>query len=342
MSDIRKQLFKLQMNHIEKMLSPGLLAQQSVSEAEKCLEWLKAHTIEQAFCAEELHELAVNLILKSEFDDLMVEARAADVLLFLKADIHDTKVLSDLIQTDHVHEFISFLMSLTDARRLLIHQIVASPVYSELISGVLYTGIRGFFIEENFLSKVPGLSSLLKVGKWGVSKAVPNMEATIENTASAYIKNNINRIIQLSEKVIDHSLSAEQIQSSGFKLWEKISDTKISSLFSLIKASSLKSVFSLQAKIWNHLRLQPFCADLLREFCAAWFEQNKQVTLYDALKGLGLKDEIVLEMTEKIAFYVGRLSQKDNFLMARVQAHLERFYESAEVKILLSSREEVV
>jgi len=332
MSELEKKLFALQLSYIETMISPSLFTSKAKQEIENVLSWSCTHTFGELFSRDQWQSLVQASLLAPTLNDRVIEARVSDVLVFLSLETHSTATWGDLLEENRMRELLAFLSGFSDVQHLVIRQLISSPAYQEMLFDVVYASIRGFMTEGNFLSRLPGFSSLLKVGKWGMSKAVPNVEETLENAAKVYIKNNIHRLSLMSEKMIERHLTPESIERVGLKLWGKLQGKSVSFVMAFLQESYVRSAIGLQAKIWAHLKEQPYFQAAIDQYAKAWYQKNHMKTLGELWGTLGISDARLLDWVEKWLEPVMHLVQKDQFLISRIRHHLAGFYESDGVK----------
>jgi hypothetical protein len=332
MSELGKKLFALQLSYIETMMTPSLFTSKVKKEIEGVMVWGRNHTFGELFSEGQWQSLVHASLLAPTLNETVVEARVSDALVFLSLETHATATWGDLLEESRMREFLTFLSGFSDVQHLVIRQLISSPAYQAMISDVVYASIRGFVMEGNFLSRLPGFSSLLRVGKWGMSKAVPNVEEVLENTAKVYIKNNIQRLSLMSEKMIERHLTPENIDRIGLKLWGRLQGQSVALLMAFVEESYIRSAVGLQAKVWEHLKAQPYFHTVIEQYTKAWYQKNQTKTLYDLWCTLGISESTLLGWVEQWLEPVMHLVQKDQFLIGRIRHHLEDFYETDAVK----------
>ena len=96
-----------------------------------------------------------------------------------------------------------------------------------------------YMLAENIIAKkVPGVSSLIKIGKFAVNKTMHSLEAAIENKVKSYIESNLENTIKRSERSLNEYFNKTQIVDMSEEIWESVAKTKLSEYFSAIDAKA--------------------------------------------------------------------------------------------------------
>ena len=256
------------------------------------------------------------------------------------ASSHNKKTaLEDIFARKQYDDIVDKAVSLKKARKDLIRRFVTSPVYSQQISEVLFTGIKEYMLEENIIAKkVPGISSLIKVGKFAVNKTMHSLEVAIENKVKSYIESNLDNTIKRSERSLNEYFTKTRIVDTGEEIWESIAKTKLSEYFSAIDANDMEDFIIIGYDFWLHFRKTKYFKGIYTELVKYFFKKYGNRELDVIIGDVGVTREMVIcELSEIIAPGIEKALSM-GYLEERIRARLESFYFSQKAASLISPK----
>lgn len=134
-----------------------------------------------------------------------VVTQVADAVLEKAAEQPTT--FGELLEEDHFEAVLAQALRLREPRERAIHACLNHPLVSDMVSEMLYTGIKNFLLEENALAKLPGVSSMMKLGRKSVGRAMGGLEETIRE----YLRHNIRNTLKTGEQWLNRQLTDERI-----------------------------------------------------------------------------------------------------------------------------------
>ena len=100
----------------------------------------------------------------------------------LQNPLNKTTSLEELLNAREYDRIVDHVIELEDLRRQIVRAVLQNPSVVQLISDLIYHGVKSYLVDENALTKkVPGMSSLMKMGK-GVMERMGSLDAALENT----------------------------------------------------------------------------------------------------------------------------------------------------------------
>lgn len=258
----------------------------------------------------------------------------------LQSPLNENTAVEELLNVRDYDLIVARLISLEDLRRDLVRAVLSNPTYSDFLSDLLYQGIKDYLLEENVLAKkVPGMSSLVKMGK-GVIGKMGNLDNALENTLKSYIQRNIRATVDMSERLIERALEAPKLQAIARHYWSRIKTVKLSEATRYVGRDDVDDSADIVHAVWNHLRQTEYARQLSTELVHAWFEEYGQRPLLAVLDDLGLdRNRLALEAWQLLLPFVEAI-RASGHLEARVRAHLEPFYQSDAVAAMLATQTE--
>ncbi len=246
--------------------------------------------------------------------------------------------LEDIFPRKPYDDIVDKIGGLDRARKDLIGRLVNSSVYAQQISEVLFTGIKEYLLAENiFAQKVPGVASLIRLGKFAVSKTLHPLEVAVEKTVKTYIENNLGNTIRRSETSLNAYFDEPHIIEMGDEIWESISDTRLSEYFKMLNADDMEDFIIIGHDFWLHFRKTPYFKGIYTDLVHFFFEKYGDRELDLIAEDVGVTEEMVVnELTQTLSHGIEK-ALSSGYLEERIRARLEDFYLSSRTAALLGS-----
>ena len=119
----------------------------------------------------------------------------------------DPATVGELLNEAHFEAILEQALRLKTLREKAIHACLNHPLVSDMVSEMLYTGIKNFLLEENVLAKLPGVSSMMKLGRKSVGKAMGGLEDSIRD----YLRHNTRATLKTGEQWLNRQLTDQHI-----------------------------------------------------------------------------------------------------------------------------------
>lgn len=249
--------------------------------------------------------------------------------------VHNTAI-KDLLSKRSYKLLVNKLVETDVLRKIIVARAMESTVYSELISDVLYNGIKGYLLDENFLVKMRGVSALVKAGKWGISKSLPKLDETIESSTKPYIQANIERSIELSQEFLESKLDEDNIKSVANSIWKQLRTKKLSSLSTTLNDETIDELAGIAERIWEDIRKSKSADKICSAIAGLWLETYGDQAILPLLDSIGIgKDEIISQI-QAYAPAIAQQAEDSGLLEARIRAQLTPFYASKKARKILA------
>lgn len=289
--------------------------------------WLQRAPLGDLVTPDQVNALIARQVVERPLPRAIAEIAASMSRRVLEAPGNRRTSLADICPRASFDAAVAKLAGLEDARRELIHRLVTSTVYTQQISDALFTGIKDYLLTENILAqKIPGLASLIKLGKFAVNKTMQPLEAAVEKTVKAYIESNLGSTIRRSEQSINAYFDQNRISSLGNNVWSGVASRPISDYSGLLDGEDLDDLVALGLDFWLHFRKTPYFKEIYTDLVQAFFVQQGDRPLAAVLADYGLTEKIaVSELMQMLAPGIAR-ARADGYLEQRIRAQLESFY----------------
>ncbi|KZY97064.1 hypothetical protein A3743_21255, partial [Oleiphilus sp. HI0072] len=252
---LSKQLLELHLKHELECFNSDRFIELCDSETEFLLKAVGEIHLNKFVSAKQIKQVIYENVVSSSIPGAIAEVagEAADTLFTSKK--HQETLLNQIISKKDFEEFIDKALELKEQRNKGIDKVIELPIYAELISGILYQAILRYIYESNLISKnIPGVSSMLKMGRNVVSKAAPKIGSGVEESVKSFIIDSLDFILDESKKFLEGSVSDEQLRDSAMELWEAIENKPMSEFQQGMDSLDLSEFIALGYDFWLKFR----------------------------------------------------------------------------------------
>lgn len=331
-------LQQLEQLHVQFLLSriqgEGLL-ETIEREATAIYAWGETATLAQLLDAGQLKQHISRLVKTVPFTPEMRAVIVNGVITAINSDLNDSANLQTIVPKKEYDKAISHYAKFEKVRMDIVRIILESPIYSELISDVLYHGIKDYVMTENPLVKnVPGVSSLMKFGAKSLNKAMPKLEETAEAAIKKFINSNLRSSVDLSERILNNALSENNIRTIADHFWGSLSEKEFAKAQKYVDQDKVDSTAKLAEEFWQEIRQTEYLHNMIHQIVDYVFERYGERKLAEFVTDMGYgKDFITAELKLILPDLLGRDVIKQ-IAEDRIRANLRDFYSSAEVTAL--------
>ena len=321
--------------HVMKQLSGTALAGLVERESAGFVEWLAARPVTAIADEVRVRDFLLRNVFEVSPGTRLLEQIGTLATQALQSPLNRTTRLEELLNASEYDLIVDRIISLEDARREIIHAVMQNPSVTQLISDLVYNGVKNYLMEDGGLAKrVPGMSSLMKMGK-GVMERMGSLDAALENTLKSYVKRNTRATMEMSERLVEHAMEAPKLKAVARQFWQQVKSMPLERATVHVRRDDVDDVVAIGSTIWNHFRQTTYARELLNELVHVWFENWGGLPASSVLETLGLdgarlRDEVTLALTPLV-----EEMERSGFLEAKVREHLQAFYGSPEVEGLL-------
>lgn len=245
---------------------------------------------------------------------------------------HQQMPMRQLINRQIYDVMVERIVSRPALRQEVIHSVLGSPVYHRLLSDVLYHSISDYLMKENPLSKnVPGMSSLMKMGK-GVIGKLGNLDQAIEQTIKHYLQHNIRGTAAFSETLVDQALNADTLRALADQLWPRLEAYELGQA---TRHLELEGLSYLAMVFWNQVRQTDYMKQQVSYLVKGWYAQFGDEPAMDVLDNLGIRREQLVREVVALGYPLVSAWVRSGHIEKRLREHLQRFFTDAGTQHLL-------
>lgn len=282
-----------------------------IASAEFVMDWVQRNVVDRPITPEVTDLIRRNVQATYEFLDT------------------DATTVEEVVPRELYDRVIEVVIDLQALRRHVTHQLVTSSVYSMLIANVLYQGIKGFILTENvFARKIPGASSLVRLGQNALNAAAPKLEKGIDEQLVRFINSNIHQTVTDSEKFLDKSLDPKMIRKLADEAWDNNAQERMADLTEYVDAGSVEVVTGIVQDFWLHYRDTAFFWTLVQELVDSFFARYGDRDIRSILADMGLDEATLVQEATLIVTPVVEKALASGYLEQRIRRRLSPFYAS--------------
>lgn len=334
MSSKATALLEAHRQHLLAQFTPEHMNATLSREVNAFFDWSQTQPINQVVKLETIQSVAQRYVLAQPVSSGLTQQILHIIKAAINSPLNDKTYVHQLIEHQDYLAIVDKVASHEQLRKDLIHTAVGNPVYAKLLSDIVYQALNDYLINENPLAKkVPGMSSLMKMGKGLMESTGGN--AAIESALKSYLHKNTQKIVDISEKILLKTLDAKQIHHVADQIWHKIKGAPLSLGKQYVSDNDIEFALNEGAKVWNHFRQTAYAKDMLNELIAAWFNEFSGRDGLSILADLNISREQLLEEVLVFAQPVVAAMLASGFIEQRIEAQLSDFYNSPVVAELL-------
>lgn len=339
-SPLRSALLELHIKHELQQLEGSKFLELCDQEIQFIFTELQSAQLTDIVQADQINKVIFDNVVEAPIPGAIAEiaGEAADALFNSKS--HRNTKLKQIISKKSYIEFIDKALELKEQRKQGIDKIIDLPIYADLISGILYQSIVRYIYDNNMLSKnIPGVSSILKMGRNAVNKAAPKLGSGLEDSIRGYISDSLELILVESKAFLDESVSDEELKVSAIELWDVLENKKLAEFQEGMSSLDLSEFISLGYDFWLSFRKSKYFKHSYETIVTYFFDKYGNQPLQVLMDDLEITPERTLEYIQLFAPKALQALKETGLLEALIRRHYESFYNSDEIITLLEKQQ---
>lgn len=254
--------------------------------------------------------------------------------------VHGQTTLSDLLPDGLFEEFLGKVLEMRDLHEWVVHEAVANPVYSLLVTDIVIEGLRGYLHHGGERAgRLPGMRQASALGRGLLKGALPALEATLEESLRAYLQTRLQDLLRGSEVFLLNLFDHEQVRSLATEGWDMIKGKRVSDFQEGVSGLDIEEFFVIGYELWRSLRTTPFYGAMLDTGIDAFFDKYGDTTLREVLDEMGITQDTAIREATRFAPHVLSVLRRKRLLEPMVRRHLEGFYATGAVAAILAGTE---
>lgn len=258
--------------------------------------------------------------LDAAIEALPVPDLTTTALAVLDSALEDGTPVGDLLPREDYDRAAAAMSGMTDLQDAIVEQITTSKVYADLISHVLLQGIRNYVTVESPIARVPGASSLMKMGQNAFDTAAPRLSKGIEKQLTSFVSANLQDTLRESRTYLTKVVDETALQDVAADMWERNAETPVADLAALIPQDTLAELTEIVRDVAGHVLQTPSFRDAARSVLQA----NAARPVGEVLAEAGITADTVVAQARP---WILRAAD-DGVLEELVRQRLTAFYET--------------
>ena len=248
-------------------------------------------------------------------------------------DVQSRTTLADLMPDHHFKQLLDKVLELKQVREYIIHELVVNPVYSALVSDVLYHSLRSQLMQHTLGGKQGG-AALLSWGKDLLRHLPAGFEESVEFNLRRYVQKNISTVLLESERFL-LGMDIAKLKDALLDIWDDLKTQHTSTHLRLVSSLDVEEMFVLIYEFWRDFRETAYFSALIHAGIDAFFSRYGDTTLDVLLDEVGIKRDMLVADALRFAPPVLKVLQERNLLEPMVRRQLQPFYASEELAAIL-------
>lgn len=239
----------------------------------------------------------------------------------------ETGPASDVVPPATYEQLVSAAVELRSLRREVVAQGTQSAVYAELVSHVLYHGLKNYVLTQNAVVRhLPGASSLLKMGQNAVRSVTPNLEAGIDRQLVAFVASTVAETVGESRAFLEQSLDDATLRTVAAEVWAKNGGRSVADLADLVEDDALDALVTGARDTWLAARSSPVVAHLVDAVVEQFYTAHGEQPVTELLAELGITQDRATAALTEVAGQLAPAAHDTGHLEAYVRGRLTAFY----------------
>ncbi len=319
--------------HLQHILSQLQSTETLSAETDACLQWLSQQTLSTLVPLERIQKIAQQYALDLPLTERLRDDVVSIIQNALDHPANQTTTLAEIIPQSSVETAARYLSEQKQHRETLIHEIFSNPAYAKMLSQTISHAITDYMENNVIAKKVPGMGSLMKLGKSALESAT---NSNFDNALQQYLNKNINSIIAISEKMANKHLDDAQVYQIITQIWQSASRQKISQARQYAPAQTVQDTAVMVHDTWNHLRSTAFIQQQVMDGIAHWYARNQKRSPIDLLADFNVTPDTIRQEIQHSILPIIQLAIDSGYPTQRIEALLRQFYESEATQAILA------
>jgi hypothetical protein len=244
--------------------------------------------------------------------------------------------LGQLVDREQVEVLVDAVLGLSPVLERALERLTASPLVGTMASRFMGR-IVGEVLQANkaVADKVPGLGSLMSFGTSAASRVMGAADKQFEGLIGDTVGKSGTFAVRRLNKIVIETLQDPTTREAVLQVWDLASRQEVRGLSDQATYDELAGVVDAIHDVAITALTSEQVAHLGDVVVEAFFERFGGYTPTELLAELDLgRDEVVADLVRMAPRVVGALRESGD-LERLVRAHLEPFYDSAEVRAIL-------
>ncbi|WP_166255163.1 hypothetical protein [Marinobacter salicampi] len=296
-------------------------------------------TLARLVSAEQIMGVIRRTVVNMELDGGIPELAGEMATEVLNAPVQAQTPLKDILSREQATAFLEEALELRHQRERFISEIMAHPVYQELVANLVYHGLVNYLYEDNLITKsMPGVGSMMKFGKRVANRAMPGIDETFERRIKSWLSDSLPGLIARSESFLNKALSDDELHDTVMAAWVAVEEKTIGELREGMGEVQLQEFVVLGYDFWLHFRKTAYFEGCCQAVVDHLYVKYGDQPITELLGDVGVTEEVVMAEVDALVLPLVDVLREEGYLEAMLRRRLEPFYRSAAVRKILDNQ----
>src|SRR6218665_730294 len=184
-----KVLLDAHTRHVMQQLTGPALAGVLDDETSVLWEWLAGRPVNAILDEVRVRDFLLRNVFEITPSERLLQQIGTLSARALTSPLNKQTKLEELLNAREYDLIVDRLIALEEVRREIVHAVMQNPSVTQLVSDLVYNGVKNYMAENSGLAKkVPGASSLMKMGKGLMEKV--GADDALEGALKSYVTRN--------------------------------------------------------------------------------------------------------------------------------------------------------
>jgi len=338
MHPLAAQLLELQVQHELQALAPEPFLRDARELVNDIFAEAENTRLNQVMSPQQIMGVIQRNVVALEINGGLIELIGEAVEAVRAHILHSDTKVQDVIDRGSFEDYANKVFDLFQDRGELLEPILATPIYTEIVSDILLAVLNQYFrvAHQRGLS-LPLIGSLLDSGEKWVGQFAPDFSTRLEENVKHFTVKNLKWLISKSQNIILDALSDPDLRDSVLNAWDEIRELPVAPLDDAVQSLDLNEFVVIGYEHWKRFRKSPLlieCCDTVVQYL---FDKYGDEPLALLLEEVGITTEQVMIEIEALVPPALQALIENGFIEAQLRKRLSRFYQSEAVNSLLTS-----
>lgn len=303
-----------------------LNAQQEVTAF---FEWAAKTPLNKLTNADRVKEISYRLVIDMPLPETIAEVIGNIASHLIALPLNQKTQIGEVVDEALYESTIEQILALSELRDAIVAGSIESPLFSMLVSDILYNGIRGYLTAGT--EKLGSVSGLLGKGADAIGK---RLDSQMEPKLRAYIEGNARVIAEQSQAFLQSALTEERIRELGDEIWAAVQRSHLS-IAAVIDEEEIQRFANYGQQVWMSLRDTEYVSEMIYAGIDEFFKQYGKKNISDVMVLVGVDADLVLAEAEQLLPELLESLNNTGYLEGLIRRRLTPFYQSDELAALL-------
>lgn len=307
----------------------GSLAQNIDAETEAFFEWASSTPLNKLTTAKRVKTAAKSLVVDMPLPESIAELVGSIAARLVALPVNRETKLDDIVSETLLEDSVDQILALSELRDAIIAGSIESPLFTMLVSDILYNGIRDYMAAGT--EKLGAVSGILAKGAGAIGKQI---DGKLEKRLRGYISANAKNIARQSKTFLQTSLNEDRLRELVDEVWDVVADANLS-VADVLQEDELHGMAAYGQRFWLELRQTAYFQTLLNEGIQAYFDSYGKRPITEALADVGVDAALIKAEAAALLPPLTKALVDTGYLESVLRRRLGGFYESSAAEKLL-------